>query len=246
MQIGSLEHPLFLLALRRLDPAIKWNDIHMRMPIDARPNRGDTISDRIKRNFDEPFFLFPWHEIPRGDIWTKPACMAIRYRLTDDALRKNSSRGFAPGLIDPSLGEIRGNRIPWPDKLKRGVGLGSNWRFRFHGPERDYYLYMARKTGGVGTFGPRVDDDQLTLTQAQRDEIAEDERELRRAPIDPSWSPNSMQKALISWQGFMEDGVTDGERAIKEAQALVDPNLSPSSHSKAVIEKVGYHFPDLE
>ena len=84
------------------------------------------------------------------------------------------------------------------------------------------------------------------MTQSEKEELAEEERELRRAPIDPNWSPNSMQKALVSWQGFMEDGVTDGERAIREAQALVDPNLSPGSHARAVVEKVGYYFPDLE
>lgn len=43
-------------------------------------------------------------------------------RLTDAQKNANTTRGSTPGLIDPALGEIAGNRIPLPNLVQQKRG----------------------------------------------------------------------------------------------------------------------------
>ncbi|KAL8646264.1 MAG: hypothetical protein Q9226_006941, partial [Calogaya cf. arnoldii] len=40
-------------------------------------------------------------------------------RMTEDQKERNTTRGLTPGLIHPELGEIPGNRVPWPEQSHR-------------------------------------------------------------------------------------------------------------------------------
>lgn len=115
-QIGTQEHPLLLLALRRLDPAITWTDIHMRMPLPGRVSGLGAFEASIYRCFSLPFSLISWHYTGlgrgNGDYWADERRSMIRSQLPHNAELMNSTRGYAPGLIDPMKGEVAENHIP--------------------------------------------------------------------------------------------------------------------------------------
>ncbi|KAG7005139.1 hypothetical protein G7Y79_00021g050060 [Physcia stellaris] len=125
--IGTQEHPLLLLALRRLDPAITWSDIHMRMPLPGRVSDLGAFDASIYRCFSLPFSLISWHNIcagrDSGAYWADERHRIIRDQLPTTAELMNSTRGYVPGLINPWRGEIAGNRIPWPSNVDMYIGV---------------------------------------------------------------------------------------------------------------------------
>ena len=82
----------------------------MRMP---REGRLPEFNYEIFQHFAEACYLDPW----KGEQWTRPSHLKIPncHRLPQWASRGNSTRSFAPGLIDPKYGELLGNRIAWPN-----------------------------------------------------------------------------------------------------------------------------------
>ncbi|KAL8796517.1 MAG: hypothetical protein Q9195_001191 [Heterodermia aff. obscurata] len=119
-QIGNNEHPLILLALRRLDPAIQWSDIHMRMP---GPGRGPLINFEALQILAETFYLDPWP----GEGWSRPLNLPhpMWTRLKIEAIDLNSTRGYAPGLMYPLQEDATWNRIPWPNDVMRNLTMTS-------------------------------------------------------------------------------------------------------------------------
>ena len=65
--------------------------------------------------------MIAWH-VKAGDASQNQRKQSVLDGLTDAQKQANTTRGSTPGLINPALGEIHGNRIPLPDMTpwKRG------------------------------------------------------------------------------------------------------------------------------
>lgn len=94
----------------------------MRMAnVRTRPINGNVLSMRISRMMDDYMIIFTW----RGTKdWVHPTRDQSRRmdKLDAEALAKNSTRRYTPGLCYPELGET-GGRVPVPvDHRKRSRG----------------------------------------------------------------------------------------------------------------------------
>ena len=139
-----MEHPIFVLAYRKLEPAATWDDILMRMePVSSKPGTGNTVSMRINRILDAFSIIYTWHGTKD---WVNPTRDQRRRLalLSDDCRANNTTRGFTPGLIDLSKGE-QGGRIPVPKLNGKCEGRGQEW-LELHGKRK-------RKAGKAS--GPR-------------------------------------------------------------------------------------------
>lgn len=123
-----MEHPLYLLAWRRLEPAANWGDFLVRMEnVPSRPAKGNVLSMRISRLSDPFSIVYTWHGTKD---WVRPTKDQERRlgKLSAEAQAANSTRGFTPGLISPARGE-QGGRIPVPE-AGRSQGRGHKWQKR--------------------------------------------------------------------------------------------------------------------
>lgn len=95
-QIGSQENVLLLLALRRLDPAIQWADIHMRMPYAGRPRDLSYFDRCVQTHYAHVFYLIPWHDLVSKDSGVQRRAYIgsnnIKFQLPPQAVAKNSTR----------------------------------------------------------------------------------------------------------------------------------------------------------
>lgn len=104
----------------------------MRMHPDGRPAHADRLNERLLNNFRLPFFLIDWHSPDQHNIHLP----AIRATLkATGSWERNSSRGLAPGLRNPEVGET-GGRVPWPD-MGDGASLGKKWCHRYTESEEE-------------------------------------------------------------------------------------------------------------
>lgn len=120
----------------------------MRMPW---PGRRPVFNLEIFQTFAEALFLDPWI----GEGWSRPAHLTdpMWQRLPLWAVELNSTRGFAPGLIDPAMEDLPRNRIPWPD-IELGVTMTS-------------FLPRARH---VFESDPKTRDPDEVMTDARSDD----------------------------------------------------------------------------
>ena len=93
IQIGSCEHWWVMESWRRLDPRIRWIDIHMRIEPPNRPSI-DTLRSRVSRP-REKYHVRSWFTSPTSGMNPK-----IINALTDAQRANNTTRGTTPGLID--------------------------------------------------------------------------------------------------------------------------------------------------
>ena len=101
----------------RLDPHFRYEDGIMRMPMTGLRGRFATeakfrndINMRMSRG-RRKWSMACWRD-PRNGA-TGPRDKLLK-KLSAHQIRNNTTRGSTPGLIDPSLGEVDGNRIPIP------------------------------------------------------------------------------------------------------------------------------------
>lgn len=101
----------------RLDPHFRYEDGIMRMPMTGLRGRFATeakfrndINMRMSRG-RRKWSMACWRD-PRNGA-TGPRDKLLK-TLSAHQIRNNTTRGSTPGLIDPSLGELDGNRIPIP------------------------------------------------------------------------------------------------------------------------------------
>ena len=77
----------------------------------------NVLNMRCSRTTYHHYGMISWHG--KGLDGKSGGCKMRKKVLSEysaDALARNSSRGFAPGLIDPTAGENPQNRIPLPPK----------------------------------------------------------------------------------------------------------------------------------
>ncbi|KAL8913695.1 MAG: hypothetical protein Q9171_001545 [Xanthocarpia ochracea] len=148
-RIGTKEWWWVFEAWRRYDPRIQWNDIHMRQYSPNRTRSHNTLQRLVSRNRPDAMMV-TWPQqhkwlmdanarkatqkltVPspedktRGKPLDKSKTKSkVRNSLsmTNAEIEANSTRGRTPGLIDPRLGEVPGNRVPWP---KRNSSAGKS------------------------------------------------------------------------------------------------------------------------
>ncbi|KAG7005141.1 hypothetical protein G7Y79_00021g050080 [Physcia stellaris] len=133
-QIGTMEHPLMLLAWRRLEPSATWDDFLVRMEDGpSKPAKGNVLSMRISRMMDDFSIISTWHGTKD---WSRPSKDQQRRlaKISLAAQGNNTTRGFTPGLVDPSRGEA-GGRVPLPKMAEKSCeGRGHAWSSRVSGP----------------------------------------------------------------------------------------------------------------
>ncbi|KAI4231223.1 MAG: hypothetical protein LQ349_005739 [Xanthoria aureola] len=118
-QIGTREWWFVLEAWRRYDPRITWDDIHMRQCRSHRP-KPNTTQQLVRRNRLKAHMI-SWNEYGGApaarDAQGYPlpsTANRVATWITDGKKRRNTTRGYTPGLRSPRLGDIPGNRVPWP------------------------------------------------------------------------------------------------------------------------------------
>lgn len=150
LQIGTMEDPWYLEAVRRLDPRITWEDIVMRMELvglraayNEKVFINTVINNQAHRVFRKHFKVLAWHSRKNLEKPTAAERNVLK-SLTQDQIDRNTTRGTTPGLIEPLLGEQPGNRIFRPS-LRAGTG-------RCRGPK----LVQAPPTGPNALNAPNA------------------------------------------------------------------------------------------
>lgn len=125
-----MDHPLFFLAWRKLEPAATWRDFLVRMEdVKGKPGDGNPLSMRINRLLELFVLPYTWHGTKD---FVRPTADQLRREasLSAQARANNTTRGKTPGLIDPSKGE-EGGRIPYPEIPGNCEGRGAEWPNRW-------------------------------------------------------------------------------------------------------------------
>ena len=118
-----------------MDPRIHWEDILMRIESPNRTVRSDShlqnsTNNLINRQEHRSHLMLSW--LSTGAQGGRPnhvrTMVLQRVAAANPPLPPNSTRGLTPGLIDPLLGRVPGNVIPWPvlgaNQGRLRVGLG--------------------------------------------------------------------------------------------------------------------------
>ena len=121
----------------------------------STPGHGNTLSMRIGRMLDDYLIISTWHGTKD---FVKPSEDQLKRLalLSDEARAKNSTRGFTPGLIDPSKGE-EGGRIPLPVLKGNCEGRGQTWHTRY-GQEEAPRAARTRKHRSTRLLTTTVDE----------------------------------------------------------------------------------------
>lgn len=117
-----------------MDPRIRQRDIIMREEVSAERLRM-TDQGYINIHLNTPGYrtyrpawkMIAWHVTAGSGSGEESRTLNDRKRrvldsLTDAQKDANTTRGSTPGLIDPALGEISGNRVALPDLVLRKRG----------------------------------------------------------------------------------------------------------------------------
>ena len=120
---------------RRMDPRTHWEDILMRIEISNRDEAMErrvqnSSNNLINRSENRLFFMLAWHTTGAGGMRNNTVRTMVLQQVaaTRPPLPPNSTRGLTPGLINPRLGNVVGNRIPFParrpdqGRLRLGTG----------------------------------------------------------------------------------------------------------------------------
>ena len=104
-----------------MDPRIQWQDILMRIEIPNRTKLSDThlqnsSNNLINRQMHPRHSMLAWHSTGTNSMRRNEARSLVlgRVNAANPPLPPNSTRGLTPGLINPRLGNVPGNFIPFP------------------------------------------------------------------------------------------------------------------------------------
>ena len=104
-----------------MDPRIHWDDILMRIEIPNRTVRSDgrlqnSTNNLINRQEHRSYLMLSW--LSTGALGQRRNIVRTmvlqRVAAANPPLPPNSTRGLTPGLVNPLLGRVPGNIIPWP------------------------------------------------------------------------------------------------------------------------------------
>ncbi|KAL8853379.1 MAG: hypothetical protein Q9198_010979, partial [Flavoplaca austrocitrina] len=147
----------------------------------------------------------------------KPSDM-VTPLMTDTQKAANTTRGLTPGLIDKELGEVPGNRVPWPEQSKlaghhhvkkprrapRGKGIGSR-----DGQARQSQGPSTQQPGGVG--------DSATL-EADEDTVSDDGTELASEQFSESFGSEEASEEESHEHSDAQSGDQTDEDSQSEAE----------------------------
>ncbi|KAL8889240.1 MAG: hypothetical protein Q9215_003442 [Flavoplaca cf. flavocitrina] len=147
----------------------------------------------------------------------KPSDM-VTPLMTDAQKAANTTRGLTPGLINKDIGEVPGNRIPWPEQSKlaghhhvkkprraaRSKGIGS----------RDG---QARQSQGPSTQQPVGVEDSATL-EVDEDTVSDDGTELASEQLSESFGSEEASGEELSENSDAQSGDQTDEESQSEAQ----------------------------
>lgn len=104
-----------------MDPRIKWADILMRIELPNRTvplekNLQNSTNNLINRHDHKQHFMLAWHATGANSTRANHVRSEVlgRVAAANPPLNFNSTRGLTPGLINPLLGYLPGNSIPFP------------------------------------------------------------------------------------------------------------------------------------
>ena len=113
---------------------MQWEDILMRIEMPNRTPRRDmsvqnSTNNLINRSENNELCMLAWFSTGTRGVRNNVVRTSVLQRLAaaQPPPPPNSTRGLTPGLINPALGNIRGNSIPFPrrrpDQGKLRVGI---------------------------------------------------------------------------------------------------------------------------
>ena len=118
IHVSRKYHRCFIISHWKLT-SHRWDDIHMRQCRSHRPKPNKT-QQLVRRNRLKAHMI-SWNEYGGApaarDAQGYPlpsTANRVATWITDGKKRRNTTRGYTPGLRSPRLGDIPGNRVPWP------------------------------------------------------------------------------------------------------------------------------------
>lgn len=112
-----------------MDPRIQWQDIWMRIELPNRTADSETkiknaTNNLINRKEHRRFSMLSWHTTGANGSRKNHTRVEVlrRHARIHPPPPHNSTRGLTPGLINPRLGDIPGNRVPLPPLRGHGHG----------------------------------------------------------------------------------------------------------------------------
>lgn len=192
-QIGSQEYFWVYEAWRRYDPRIRWKDILMRQMLTKKGERsqnseGNNINMMTGRG-RKRYHILTWDTESRR---RKPVDWVNK--MTDQQIRENTTRGLTPGLTDPTLGEVAGNRVPIPITIE-GAGMQKPMpdRRMLWGVEKDRTIAQS----GRNSLEEDSTDEESTRPPSEA-VLSPSERERQKTAPGPNDTPTQGQYTVSS------------------------------------------------
>ena len=155
-----------------MDPRIHWQDIFMRVEVSGRTAEADrklqnSTNNLINRQEHRRFFMLSWHTTGANRTTRNVTRNMVLDRVANarPPLPPNSTRGLTPGLINPRLGNVPGNSIPFPPLRGQNVG-----RLRVLGrprPTRATAAVAANPGQGNPVLGDRAQKSPVQHSRAR-------------------------------------------------------------------------------
>ncbi|KAL8854091.1 MAG: hypothetical protein Q9221_001011 [Calogaya cf. arnoldii] len=240
-------------------------------PLDPERSDGSTLAGSQSRSQDKD----TTKSKGRKQKTIRPVDL-VTPRMTEAQKEANTTRGLTPGLIRPELGEIPGNRVPWPEQSHRA---GRHRRNRptirtspSIEPSREQSSSIEGSDASEVEEDPSGDEDIESVKDQPSKTLEEDEEEQEEflaqvqlaqggssadtgaSPGGPVYGPTShvSQKALDQdpWGGFHAGGQTiPSQNEDNPWPFSTSPQLRPQRDSEGnqlVPDNLGFRDPALE
>lgn len=155
-----------------MDPRIHWQDIFTRIEVPNRTADSDrklqnSTNNLINRQEHRRFLMLSWHTTGANRTTRNVTRNLVLQRVAAarPPLPPNSTRGLTPGLINPRLGNVPGNSIPFPPLRRQSMG-----RLRVLGRPRPTPATAAAATNpaqGNPVLGNRGQESPVQHSQAR-------------------------------------------------------------------------------
>lgn len=198
----------------RLDPHFRYEDGIMRMPMTGLRAQFATeakfrndINMRMTRG-RRKWSMACWREPRNGATGPRQKLLRI---LSAYQIRHNTTRGSTPGLINPSLGDVEGNRVPIPADRKPRAACRKPKR------STDARARLARSTSEASSQSPR--DDRSSDVEGEIDDKFYTPKPRQLRP-----SRNSVNYAEADPFGDEDPGASQSEAELDTTSEPLSPN----------------------